>query len=108
MPFVTEENAAALPGGDGALLLGSRYPAPGPALDAADAREMDLLVELVSKIRQVRGELGLPPASRLSVALPTAATAFAARHGAAIAALARTAAPALSDDPPSPTATTMM
>jgi valyl-tRNA synthetase len=108
MPFVTEEIAAALPGGDGALLLGSRYPEPGPALDAADAREMERLVELVTKIRQVRGELGLPPASRLSVALPTAAAPFAARHGAAIASLARTADPVLSDDPPSPTATVLL
>ena len=107
MPFVTEEIGRALPGG-GTLLMEGAYPTPGPALDAADAREMDALVELISKIRQVRGELGLPPASRLSVAFPTAAADFVARHGAAIASLARTAAPTLSDAAPSPTASVLL
>jgi valyl-tRNA synthetase len=108
MPFVTEEIAQALPGGDGRLLLAGAYPKPGPALDAESAREMGALVELVSKIRQARGELGLPPASRLSVAFPHAAADFVGRHAAAIASLARTAPPALSDDAPSPTASVLL
>jgi len=108
MPFVTEEIASALPGGDGRLLMQGAYPAPAPVLDPADARDMDALVETVTRIRQVRGELGLPPAAALRVAFPTAAADFVRRHEPAIRALARTAAPTLSDAPPSPTASVVL
>jgi valyl-tRNA synthetase len=104
MPFVTEEIATSLPDADGSLLLEQRYPQPGPPLPEAERREMDALVEVVSRIRQVRGELGLPPRSRVAVTLPEAARPFAGRHAAAIAALAQTSPPSFSDRPPSPTA----
>ncbi|RIL06042.1 MAG: valine--tRNA ligase [Proteobacteria bacterium] len=108
MPFVTEEIAASLPDADGRFLMQGSYPEPGPPLDAESAREMDTLVELITKIRQVRGELDLPPATQLRVTLPRAADAFVARHGATIGALARTAPPVLGDGPPSPTASVLL
>ena len=48
MPFVTDEIADVLPGGDGKLLVEGHYPEPAPPLDAQDAREMDLLVDTES------------------------------------------------------------
>ena len=108
MPFVTEEIAASLPGADGRFLMQGAYPAPGPALAADDAREMQALVEVVTRIRQVRGEFELPPAAQMRVVFPQAAAGFVARHAAAIRALARTAPLACSDDPPSPTASVVL
>lgn len=104
MPFVTEEIAASLPGADGRFLMQGSYPSPGPPLAAEDAREMETLVEIVTRIRQVRGEFELPPATQMRVVFPSAAAGFVARHEAAVRALARTAPLACSDDPPSPTA----
>lgn len=108
MPFVTDEIAASLPDADGQFLMQGRYPARGAGLDAESARDMDALVDVVSRIRQVRGELDLPQSTLVSVAFPTAAAAFVERHGAAIRALARTAPPTCSDDPPSPTASVLL
>jgi valyl-tRNA synthetase len=104
MPFVTDEIAAALPDADGRFLLEQGYPKPGPPLPAADAAEMERLVEVVGRIRQVRGELDLPPATPLRVTFPRAAEPFVRRHQPAIRALARAAAPAFSDEPAPPTA----
>jgi valyl-tRNA synthetase len=104
LPFVTDEIAASLPDADGRFLMEGRYPAPGPALDAAAAREMDALIDVVTRIRQVRGELDLPQATRLRVVFPSAAEAFVRRHDPAIRALARTAPPVVSDEPPGPAA----
>jgi valyl-tRNA synthetase len=104
MPFVTDEIAASLPDADGRFLMEGAYPTPAPALAADEAREMETLVDVVTRIRQVRGELDLPPSTRVRVTFPTGAGAFVARHGAAIVALGRTAPPSCSDAAPSPTA----
>jgi valyl-tRNA synthetase len=108
MPFVTEEIAASLPAADGRFLMQGAYPAPGPRLDAEAAHEMDALVDVVTRIRQVRGELDLPPATRLRVVFPSAARDFLGRHAPAIQALARTAPPTLSDAAPPPTASVLL
>jgi valyl-tRNA synthetase len=108
MPFVTDESAASLPDADGRFLMEGRYPARGPGLDTESARDMDALVDVISRIRQVRGELDLPQSTLVSVAFPIAAAGFVERHGAAIRALARTATPVCSDDPPSPTASVLL
>jgi valyl-tRNA synthetase len=108
MPFVTDEIAASLPDADGRFLMEGRYPLPGPGLAAESARDMDALVDVVTRIRQVRGELDLPQSTLVSVAFPTAAAPFVERHGAAIRALARTAPPTCSDDPPSATASVLL
>jgi valyl-tRNA synthetase len=104
MPFVTDEIAASLPDADGRFLMEGRYPEPGPPLSADEAREMERLAELIGCIRQVRGELDLPPATLVRVVLPAAAAPIVARHEAALRALTRSAAPVFSDEPPSPTA----
>jgi valyl-tRNA synthetase len=108
MPFVTDEIAASLPGADGRFLMEGAYPKPGPRLDAEAAREMDALVDVVTRIRQVRGELDLPPAARLRVSFPAAARDFVDRHGAAVQALARTAPLAVTDAAAPPTASVLL
>ncbi len=108
MPFVTDEIAASLPGADGRFLMEGRYPERGPALDAESARDLDALVEVVTRIRQVRGELDLPQSTLVGVVFPTAAEGFVQRHSAAIRALARTGSPTCSDEPPSPTASVVL
>jgi valyl-tRNA synthetase len=84
MPFVTEEIFAALPGHDGRTLLERRYPEPGPALGEDEARSMEGLLEIVSRVRQVRGELGLPPALRVRLVLPPGARDLVEQHAAGL------------------------
>jgi len=108
MPFVTEEIAASLPDADGRFLMEGRYPERGAPLGADEAREMDALVEVVSRIRQVRGELDLPPQTSVRVRFPTAAEPWVGRHRHAIRALTRAAEPAFSDAPPSAAASVVL
>jgi len=108
MPFVTDEIAASLPGADGRFLMEGRYPERSAPLDAESASEMDTLVDVVTRIRQVRGELDLPQSTLVGVTFPTAAEPFVGRHGAAIRALARAAQPLCSDEPPSSTASVVL
>jgi valyl-tRNA synthetase len=104
MPFVTDEIAASLPDADGRFLMEGRYPVPGPVPLEAESAEMATLMELVTRIRQVRGELELPPTTRVRVVFPSAAEALVRSHAPAMEALTRAAAPAFSDAPPAPTA----
>ncbi|MCX5738192.1 MAG: valine--tRNA ligase, partial [Proteobacteria bacterium] len=87
MPFVTDEIAAALPDADGRFLMEGRYPECGAALSAESARDLGVLVEVVTRIRQVRGELDLPQSTLIGVTFPAAAEGFVKRHSAAIRAL---------------------
>jgi len=104
MPFVTEEILSALPTGDDRLAIERGYPAPGPALSADDSREMDALLEVVTRVRQVRGELGLPPSTRVQLVFPTAARPFVDRHLAGLRALAGAGEVRFEDGPPPPLA----
>src|SRR5262249_22292679 len=72
-PSVTDETAAPRPDAQERFLREGHSPKPGPPLPADLAREMEVLVEVVSRIRQVRGELDLPPQSTVRLAFPTAA-----------------------------------
>ena len=100
MPFVTDEIAASLPDADGRFLMEGRYPPAGPALSAEEAREMDRFAEIVGRIRQVRGELDLPPSTVVRVVFPAAAEPLVRRHEAALRALLRAGEPTFSDAPP--------
>jgi valyl-tRNA synthetase len=64
IPFVTEEIWHKLPGTEGSIMR-ARFPAGGPAPDTDAERRMELLIEVVSGIRNVRGEMGLPPGMAL-------------------------------------------
>jgi len=111
MPFITEEIHAALPAPDERLLLElrfaemeERWPRLAARLDADDAHEMEVFAEIVGRVRQVRGELGLAPQSGIRVRFPTALEALVGRHEAGLRALLRAEAWSFSDEPAPETA----
>ena len=71
LPFVTEEIWQALPGQrQVASIMQAAYPEPGAVtLDPAVVAEMELVMEVIRAIRNIRGELDLPPGRRVAVAL---------------------------------------
>jgi len=104
MPFVTEEILAALPTGDARLAMERGYPAPGPGLSEADAREMDAFLEIVTRVRQVRGELGLAPSTKVRLGFPAAAEALVTPHLPGLRALTGAKETRFDDAAPSPSA----
>ena len=64
IPFVTEEIWHKLPGTEGSIMR-ARFPVDGPAPDPDAERRMELLIDVISCIRNVRGEMGLPPGMAL-------------------------------------------
>ncbi|KJS30044.1 MAG: valyl-tRNA synthetase [Desulfatitalea sp. BRH_c12] len=94
-PFVTEEIWEKLPGTQGSIMRAT-FPEPQNTLDApafAEAEsEMTLVMEIVTAIRTIRGEMNISPAAKLSVTIqaPDAAVRAAIdAHQAIIVNLAR-------------------
>jgi valyl-tRNA synthetase len=79
MPFVTEEIADRLPGG-GRLLAVSPYPAPDARRDdpAAEA-EIGLVIEIVTAVRTIRGEMNIKPGLGVDIVLEEVPAAAAAK-----------------------------
>jgi valyl-tRNA synthetase len=70
MPFVTEEIAHRLPGGDGRLLAVSTYPRPDDRRrDPAAEREIGTVIEIVTAVRNIRGEMNIKPGVRVELVL---------------------------------------
>jgi len=69
IPFITEElwqTVSPLAGKSGASIMLQKYPVPEPAkIDAAAEAEVDLLKQLVSACRTLRGEMNISPAQKL-------------------------------------------
>ena len=93
MPFVTEELYAEMADRDGALLIDRPWPRPDRSLiDPAVEAEMDWIVRLISQVRAVRAEMGVPPGAKIPLLLKDATEASRARlatHRHLIADLAR-------------------
>ncbi len=67
MPFITEELWQRLPH-EGATIALAPYPDPDPAqLDDEAETDLAILMEVVSRIRNLRAELNIDPARRLTV-----------------------------------------
>ncbi len=67
MPFVTEELWHRMPGTEGSVMTAS-FPRPEDYLeDRAALEEMDLLMGLVTAVRNIRGEMNIPPGKKVSV-----------------------------------------
>jgi valyl-tRNA synthetase len=65
-PFISEELWAALPGAEGSLVHAS-FPRPGELVrDPAAEAEVEAILRVITSIRNVRGELNVPPAEKLS------------------------------------------
>ena len=78
MPFLTEEiwqTAVA----DGVSIMVSPYPEPDRGLEDEDAeRRMGLIVECITRIRNIRGEMNIAPSRKLRVVISAPDEALAA------------------------------
>jgi valyl-tRNA synthetase len=72
MPFITEELWQRLPH-QGDSIMVAPYPTATTAADADAEREMALLMQAVTAVRNIRGEMRLSPAQSLTVSVKTAA-----------------------------------
>jgi len=71
MPFVTEEIWQRLPGTDGSILT-ARFPDPAEfPRDEAALKEMDLLMGVITAIRNIRGEMNIPPSKNVHIVIDT-------------------------------------
>ena len=71
MPFVTEEIWQRLPGSRGSI-MSADFPTPSEFPEDDDAlKEMDLLMGIISGIRNIRGEMNLPPSKNIKVVIDT-------------------------------------
>ncbi|RJR48301.1 MAG: valine--tRNA ligase [Deltaproteobacteria bacterium] len=69
MPFVTEEIWQKLPGASGSIMAAA-YPEPDGSLVNPEAEEeLRLVMETITAIRNLRGEMNVPPASQVEVYL---------------------------------------
>ncbi|MEJ2673558.1 MAG: class I tRNA ligase family protein, partial [Deltaproteobacteria bacterium] len=92
VPFITEEIWQKLPGASGSVMV-APFPQPEPALANPEAEgEMRLVMDTITAIRNIRGEMNVPPATQVEVFLhsrETGAVAALDRHQQAIKILAR-------------------
>jgi valyl-tRNA synthetase len=72
MPYITEELWQRLPHA-GASIMIAPYPRAAAAVDAGAEREMGLLMQAVTAIRNIRGEMRLSPAQTLATTVKAAA-----------------------------------
>ena len=96
MPFITEEIWQALPKKDGAAesIMISSFPAACAEWEgyAAAAAEMDLVMEVIKGIRNIRGEMEVPPSKQIAAILDCkseASLALLKRNEAYVMSLAR-------------------
>ena len=97
MPFITEElwgelGKVGAPRAEGLLLTAAWPDLPDSFIDAAAEAEIGWLVDLVTEVRALRGEMNVPPSAKpaLTFVQPDAATAgLADRHRDLILSLAR-------------------
>jgi len=68
MPFVTEELWQAQNGSDKNSIMVSSFPQPVKSWeDTAAKKEMEILMEIITSIRNIRGEMRIPPSTKLQV-----------------------------------------
>jgi len=90
MPFLTEELWQRLPH-EGESIMIAPYPKASALPDPAAEREMGLLMQAITVIRNIRGEMRLSPAQTLTVTVKAAAgdDALLRAHSALVESLAR-------------------
>jgi valyl-tRNA synthetase len=92
MPFITEEIWQKLPGPRDSIMV-APYPQPDPQFHHPEAEaEMNLVMATITAIRNIRGEMNVPPATQVEVFLhsPEAGAVEAlSRHAQSIKILAR-------------------
>ena len=69
MPFITEEIWQKLPGAQGSIMV-APYPQADPKFDHPGAEaEMNLVMAILTAIRNIRGEMNVPPGTQVEVFL---------------------------------------
>jgi len=72
MPFVTEEIWQRMPGTEGSIMI-ARFPeALDFPSDDTSLEEMDILMGVITGIRNIRGEMNIPPSKNVSVVVDAA------------------------------------
>ena len=72
MPFVTEEIWEKLPESEGSIMT-AEFPEPSDFLKDENAlNEMDLLVGIITGIRNIRGEMNIPPSKKVDIVIDVA------------------------------------
>jgi valyl-tRNA synthetase len=71
MPFITEEIWHALPGSRpvASLMLAAYPTGEGLPVDAEGARRMELIMDVIKAIRNIRGEMDVPPGKQIAAVL---------------------------------------
>ena len=67
MPFVTEEIWHKLPGAQGSIMKAPFPAAQEELLDPAAETEMTLLMAVITSVRNLRGEMNIPPGSKVPI-----------------------------------------
>ncbi len=65
IPFITEEISSKMPSNEGTIMLGPFPSCDESRLDDAAERQMAVLMDVVSAVRNIRAEMNLPPARQL-------------------------------------------
>ena len=92
MPFITEEICQKLPGIQGSIMVAPYPEADDALLNPGAEAEMNLVMDTITAIRNLRGEMNVPPATQVDVFLqsPDApAVAALQRHGQSLTLLAK-------------------
>jgi valyl-tRNA synthetase len=111
IPFVTEEIWHKLPGTEGSIMRAAfpsdRDDAAGVEPDPEAEAQMGQLIDIITAVRNIRGEMGLPPGLALDAVVFSAAEgcrALVARQQDMIAALARLGSVSVTAGPERPKA----
>ncbi len=92
MPFITEELYRKLPQTSGSIMK-ARFPEPVQSrIDPEAEEDMEKLMGVITAIRNIRGEMNVPPATRVEAAIICERDSDAAlltRHAGTVAGLAR-------------------
>jgi len=69
MPFITEEVWHLLPGNEGSIMVAGFPEATASEVDEKALADMDLLMGIITGIRNIRGEMRIPPSKLVNVVL---------------------------------------
>jgi valyl-tRNA synthetase len=69
MPFITEELMQRLPGAEGSIMTAPWPTADSEELDEKAEAEMQLVMDVISAIRNIRGEMGINPGQEIPLLL---------------------------------------
>jgi len=69
MPFVTEELWQRIPGVQGSIMISEFPTATNYLYDENAVRDMSMVMDIISGIRNIRGEMRIPPAKKVNIAI---------------------------------------